>query len=122
MSTQKKLMITIAVLMALLVASASALVVVLVASQQQAKAMLKVKYVVQDVSCIITADYAFAGSTSDMTTTGLIDGDKELEFAVGENLEGSLLPVYPDGQDQITLTKENNIVVFEYKFVNTIIC
>ncbi len=118
MKTHKKLLITVIALMVALVVVGAGLIVVLVASQQQAKAVLKVNYVVREVSCELSARYAFGGNVYNMTTDGTASGATKLTYNAGANMEGSLIPVYPTGTTQIDLTKDNNLAVFEYKFVN----
>ncbi len=116
MNTNKKLVATITILSALVVAIIASIVIVLVANNQVANSNVTVRYTATDVACEISATYWVSGA--DKIAMVNPDDDDNTILTVNENVEvGTLLPPEIDGTRNIALSKTNDKIVFEYKFV-----
>ena len=115
-----KFMVIIAIASVLALMSVIAIIAIFAANKQTVLSNISVVYEADKfgVSGTVSAKY-FIGSADEtgtsMTTTGLENGEKTLTFAPSEETRQNTL----NPQGTIQLTKENNFVVFEYKFTNT---
>ena len=73
---------------------------------------------VYNADCHVSASYTFADETKDFTVSGLEEGDKFLTFDKTEATQNIFQEKMLKPTNDIVLTKENNTVVFEFKFAN----
>ena len=112
MRTKKKLAVSIG---SLVVASGAAVGLtfgVLAATNQAIRNEFSVNYVANNVSAIVSANYATKlGTTGNFTDT---NGNTEIEFEPGDDSSTQILSV-----EQINLTASDNYVIFTYRYTNT---
>lgn len=108
MTSRKKLIISLSVAAAVLVAAIIAVVAVFAASQQVVKSNITIKFTASDVSCTVGAKYKVENKDAIDLGTVTINAKDE------ENKEYSLSPT-----GNVDLTKTNNSVTFEWTFTNT---
>ena len=123
MSSKRKMWITIASLVVVVVAMVGVTIGVLAASTATVTSNINVRYVAQEVAVICSADYKVGGISAygsegtavNMTVNGAANGSTTVEFDGSETTAtGTLSPTAT-----IDLTKTNHTVVFRYTFQNT---
>jgi len=120
MTSKKKLVISLSVAAAVLVAAIIAIVAVFAAASQTLTSSIKVTYTAgKNVAGTASASYKLSGegaTSVDMDTNGSTEnGDKVITFnAIGEKQTQSLLT-----QGDISLDSDNVYVEFTYVFTNT---
>ena len=123
MSKRNKIVISLAVTAFLIISLIVGLVVVFAEESQPIVRNVNAVYRVYNADCSVSASYIYGDRSSNIylgergfTTTGVDGNDNVLVFnnAGNENLEEkSIVPT-----SDIVLTKENNSVIFEFKFAN----
>lgn len=117
MSTKKKIIISISAISVVAILAIIAVVAVFAATSANVTSNIRVSYEAKEVSATVSANYHVAnGTKTAMTVDGQASSNNSITFTGRENdgaATGSLIP-----QEDIKITKANNYVVFEYKFVN----
>ena len=122
MSKSNKIIITLGVVALLIISLIVGLVVVFAEEQQPIVRNVNVSYKVVDANCSVSASYVYGDAASNIylgsksfTTSGVDGDDDVLEFGLTNKfIEKTLKPTA-----DIALTKENNSVIFEFKFANS---
>ncbi len=121
MSKSNKIIITLAVSAFLIISLIVGLVVVFAEEQEPIVRNVNAVYRVMDADCAVSASYEYGNKASNVylgersfTTSGLDEDNNILSFNSVDNLEEKTLMPTSD----IVLTKENNSVIFEFKFAN----
>lgn len=114
-TNKKKLVVALAILALIVVASViTTVVLVLAANQQNINSNVNVTYSVTDVSVKITGKYGLRES-KDVATVSLVSMGEAKEFTPSDDTQTA--SVQPSGP--ISLSSDQNFVVFEYLFENT---
>lgn len=112
MTQRKKMTIAIIVLVAMFVISTASLVVALVVGSQRATSSVNVKYVSNDVSVKVEANYYVGGVATAMVTS---DNKTFIELKPKQET-GSLNQ--PSNVSVVNLSAENDRIIYEYIFTN----
>ena len=123
MSKRNKIIISLAVTAFLIISLIVGLVVVFAEETQPIVRNVNAVYRVYNADCSVSATYTYGDRNSNIylgergfTSTGVDGNDNVLVFNNGGNKnleEKSIMPT-----SDIILTKENNSVIFEFKFAN----
>ena len=112
MTKSKKMLALVIALVVMLVAVSGTLIAVLVAGNQNAQSKVHVKYTSSDVNVKVEAKY-YVGSTGTDMVDKSNSNAKSIELDANK-ATGSL----DQPTNEVSLTKENNKIIYEYKFTN----